>query len=197
MKFSFLGAFLASALSADAITPSFPPAMNVTEGFEHLPKIPKGENIVKLPARTSKIIDGSEVSEAGKYPWYSLLQYDFGGSYSWAGCGGTLVSPEFILTAAHCINEYTSSFGAVWIGALTLDDGNGGQYSEIINNDSVFIHPLWDPERVSGAIFDGDYALLKLATPSSITPLNMDGGISDGYTSSEFIFQFFLHFVLY
>ena len=188
---------LASAASscANALTPTFPSAINQTVGFEHLPPIPQGDNIVKLPGsftkrgdrppiQKGKIIDGSAVFEINKYPWFTLLLHNIG-SYTWAGCGGTLVSSEFILTAAHCINELTYFFGAAWVGLLTLEEGNGGQYSEVINTGSVFIHPLWDPDKGVDPLFDGDYALLKLSVPSTIAPLDMDKGISDRYTSSK------------
>ncbi len=44
----------------------------------------------------SRIIGGSTTAD-GQWPWQASLH--FKGSHS---CGGTLVAPDFIITAAHC-----------------------------------------------------------------------------------------------
>ena len=60
-------------------------------------KFAKNENIL------TKIIDGTETS-VNEYPWTVSLQIADGHL-----CGGSLISENWILTAAHCIGKRHAS----------------------------------------------------------------------------------------
>merc|ERR1712049_41268 len=61
----------------------------------------------------NKIIDGSP-AELGQFPWVSWLR--IGGSW----CTSSLIRPNWILTAAHCINFDTTVYEAL-LGAVDRD----------------------------------------------------------------------------
>ena len=141
----------------------------------------------------SKIIGGSTVTSSGKYPWFSLLltQNRNGGGYGLDGCGATLVTDEFLITAAHCIDRAdttatsASASTHVGIGVLSTKRGNQGQRLQIIPIEKTFVHPLYNNDNL---IFVHDVALIKISKSSTITPLNMDiDGISESYTSGTLV----------
>ena len=129
---------------------------------------------------TSRIING-DYAQKGDYPWFVLLISEEG----FATCGGFLIAPEFVATAAHCLvlPEGASPVRYVAIGALCIADDNCGQELEffIIDDSNKLIVDIYDPVTV-----DNDYGLIQLSNRSNIKPVRMDDGTySELYTSGK------------
>jgi secreted trypsin-like serine protease len=90
-------------------------------------------------------------------------------------CGGSVIAPDLILTAAHCIADeggHTMPAGGVTVllGATLLTEGTRHAVAQVIK------HPGYDPVRL-----DNDIALLRLATPTDIPPVRLaDATPEDG-----------------
>lgn len=52
-----------------------------------------------------KRIVGGQASESGEWPWLVTLQLARNDSHYEHACGGTLIHPQWVVTAAHCF-EY-------------------------------------------------------------------------------------------
>ena len=80
----------------------------------------------KLQDSLVRIIDGVSVpiSTEPLYPWFASMTLSIGESYGIYGCGGMLITPEYVLSAAHCFDEMLVDPPAdgFEIGTLCTDD---------------------------------------------------------------------------
>ena len=118
----------------------------------------------------SKIIGGTNVAD-GTYPWMaSIGSKSFGSTdiYNNQFCGGMLVSQDYVLTAAHCVENEVASGLEVVVGVTNL--GSVPTTARRRNVAQIIIHPDYI-ESFFGNLFS-DVALLLLESPiTDITPI--------------------------
>jgi secreted trypsin-like serine protease len=103
----------------------------------------------------ARIIGGFNSSES--YPW--MVSVQTGGHF----CGGALIGKDWVLTAAHCMEDVKAEQLNLYVGATDLTNLNNSEHHLV---DWIAIHPDY-----SGDTFFSDIALLKLSKSSDKTPI--------------------------
>ena len=130
-----------------------------------LPLVSSDAEVNSASAAAPDIIGGQQAT-AGEWPWQVALIFNQNNPFGSQFCGGSLIDPYWVLTAAHCVDG--------WNPANTLHVLSGrqqlsGSAGEITAVSQIIVHPNY----VSSS-YDWDVALLKLTQPSSAATISLD-----------------------
>ncbi|MBT8212213.1 MAG: serine protease, partial [Acidimicrobiia bacterium] len=123
-----------------------------------------GADSATLPDLPDPDIIGGDDAPPGSWPFMAAL-VDAGWVNEFQGqfCGGTVVDPEWVLTAAHCVDDKTPPEVDVLTGEHEL--ATGGERTRVT---AIYLHPGWSEGDASN-----DMALLHLDRPVAATPVKM------------------------
>jgi len=134
----------------------------------HVKEKAEGKKIVNEKPMM-KIVNGEEVKPPHSLPWQAAMVESRNNKTSvgtskiaGANCGGTIICPKFVMTAAHCVTEENSNpfkplkeknFKIV-VGAHNLEEAEDSR--ELHEIKKFHIHPKWVP------LADHDFAIIEL-----------------------------------
>jgi hypothetical protein len=137
------------------------------------------------PARPDGRIVGGFPTTIAEYPWQVAIAYNDaffeGDGFQRQFCGGTLVAPQVVITAAHCLYDNPdpgTGFGAPpntfesFTGRTTLSitEGQVIEWSDYFFFTDGAGNPLFNP-----VTFDFDAVFVTLASPSTSPPVKVAG----------------------
>ena len=122
-----------------------------------------------LPAATAEdyhIVNGTPAAE-GAYPWAAAFLFS-----NVQGCGGSVIAPNWILTAAHCVADdrgqpsVTPPEATFRVNTTNWTDGSG----ELLTAAEIIIHPAYD-----ALLTNNDVALVRTNEATTVTPVRLAG----------------------
>jgi secreted trypsin-like serine protease len=113
------------------------------------------------------IINGDSAA-AGEWPWQ--VQMSVPGYDHW--CGGSLLNDSWVLTAAHCVQSFSTSEITLRLGLLVRSAPDAHVQTKSVDN--KYVHPNYGNSQ-----FNNDVALLHLSTPAAfsdrVKPIRLAG----------------------
>merc|ERR1719334_291622 len=118
---------------------------------------------------SSRIIGGSQAAP-GAWPWMiSLKRPSDSGRFWFHICGGSVISPYWILTAAHCLKGKEISKIRVVTGEFDFKTKDPNEETHEV--DKIIVHEKYPPYS--------DVGLIKLKTPTKAHPVCLPPANSD------------------
>ena len=139
----------------------FSPKRAIICGFYIFISFVLNTNASDVNQQSTRIVGGIE-AQPGAWPWQASIQDPLFGHF----CGGSLIAPEWVVTAAHCVDTASPESVKVVLGRHDLRTANGEEHAI----SQIIIHPDWDP-----GTNNNDIALLHLVSPSTQEPVNLVG----------------------
>jgi hypothetical protein len=123
--------------------------------------VPAAATAAEKPVATAKDarIIGGTTAVAGTWPFIASLRYSSNNGHF---CGGSVITPTAILTAAHCVTNGAAVYAPSSLYVVTGQTSLSATSGQRIRVARIIVHPSWNK-----ATWAGDAAILVLASATS------------------------------
>ncbi|XP_052894628.1 brachyurin-like [Anopheles moucheti] len=116
-------------------------------------------NVDEPPRR----ITNGQLASTGQFPYQAVIYSEAGNGY-YSLCGGTILTQNYILTAAHCVTNNVGQIltgGFVILGATNRDVVQSTQQRIQFGSGGIRVHSQYDPNNILN-----DIATIRLNSPA-------------------------------
>jgi secreted trypsin-like serine protease len=129
------------------------------------------ETTINDGTNIDKIVSGTIVSDLNKYPFIAWPDIRNGGTF----CGAILVSPGYLLTAAHCRGAFAGR--AVFIGGTNI---YGNDARDSVQAVKEIVHPSYNSNNNRY-----DFMLVRLQRSTTVSPVALNTNSNTPFNSGS------------
>ncbi|XP_028982302.1 transmembrane protease serine 9 [Diachasma alloeum] len=179
-KSSLVATPIMPVITEATIAPSHPDTHDLPPDVTTHPNLRLLDQDICGPVTEEKIIGGNKTG-VFDYPWMALIAYKVYNNYIEFRCGGSVINNRYILTAAHCVTQFSAAVTLIGVRVGEYDqrterDCNKGpdgvqtdcaEYYQEFGIEEIHFHSAY-----TKSVSQNDIGLIRVDSPIDFGPIN-------------------------
>uniref|UniRef100_A0A182MU69 Peptidase S1 domain-containing protein n=1 Tax=Anopheles culicifacies TaxID=139723 RepID=A0A182MU69_9DIPT len=163
-SFALLGLLAICTLaSSKSIDIDYTRVKSIEEYDRYWRRLPAEMQYLRTAGEPLRRITNGQLAGTAQFPYQAVIYSEAGDGY-YSLCGGTILTNNYILTAAHCVTndlDQAVTGGIVILGATNRDVFQSTQQRMTFGMAGIRVHPQYDSNSIRN-----DIATIRLDTPA-------------------------------